>query len=72
MIQEAINRALRRTPPKSTSTPVTTVTTNVVPSQAAGTSTLEALVALKQIEPIYGLSSKHQPLEFSGTNDPVV
>ncbi|XP_031286440.1 uncharacterized protein LOC116145148 [Pistacia vera] len=72
MIQEAVNRALRRTPLESTSAPVTAVTTNVVPSQAAGTSTPEAMVVPKQIEPIYGLSSKHQPPEFCGTNDPVV
>ncbi|XP_031248851.1 uncharacterized protein LOC116106631 [Pistacia vera] len=39
MIQEAINRALRRTPPKSTGTPVTTVTTNV-PPEFSGTNDL--------------------------------
>ncbi|XP_031281873.1 uncharacterized protein LOC116140369 [Pistacia vera] len=65
MIQEVVNRALRRTPSKSTSTPMTTMTTNVVPSQAIGTSTSKAMVLPKQIEPIYGLSSKHQPPEFS-------
>ncbi|XP_031283418.1 uncharacterized protein LOC116142108 [Pistacia vera] len=51
---------------------MTIVTTNVVPSQAIGTSTQEAMVAPKQIEPICGLSSKHQPPEFSSTNDPIV
>ncbi|XP_031260038.1 uncharacterized protein LOC116118205 [Pistacia vera] len=30
------------------------------------------MVLPKQIELIYGLSSKHQPTEFSSTNDPIV
>ncbi|XP_031282058.1 topless-related protein 4-like [Pistacia vera] len=38
MIQETVNRALRRTPPESTSTPVTTVMTN--PPEFSGTNDL--------------------------------
>ena len=81
MIQAAITEAFRRVIPESISNQVNTnpsvpivqpqlqipipppVTEPVMPMGATPSG---------QVEPIYNLSQKHQPPEFSGSNDPAV